>query len=83
MGQKSFTRTFVRDEREITNKKRMLWPAALKEVHKHNWDKWEIVKSDYPLGDGEEAQVGGQIPDDILEQLKAPIAELTEIVRYR
>lgn len=83
LGQKSFTRTFVRDEKEITNKKRMLWPAALKEVHKHNWDKWEIVKSDYPLGDGEDAQVGGQIPDDILEQLKAPLAELTEIVRYR
>ena len=49
------------------------------QVHKHNWQKWALVQDENPLGEGEEAQEPGIIPQDLLDLLKGHIeANLTE-----
>ncbi|CAL1147738.1 unnamed protein product, partial [Cladocopium goreaui] len=59
--------------------KKVKWEDALAQVHKHNWQKWALVQDENPLGEGEEAQEPGIIPQDLLDLLKGHIeANLTE-----
>eukprot|EP00438_Fugacium_kawagutii_P035086 Skav205139 [mRNA] locus=scaffold3411:179900:184204:- [translate_table: standard] len=57
------------------------WQAALREVHHHNWKKWQKkeVQAYEPLGAGETAQVPGVISKEILKELE-PIIEKIEKV---
>ena len=68
-----FSRTFVT---------RMTWQQALVAVHKHNWERWADVSSDFPLQPGETAQVPGEIPQTIFEQLEPRMKTLPEVRRY-
>ena len=72
-AQKRFSRSFVQVR---------TWPEALEEVHRHNWEKWNMVKHQYPLDDGEQEQVPGQIRKEVLVMLKPVIDRLPELVRY-
>lgn len=72
-SQKRLSRTFVK----VRN-----WREALIEVHEHNWKKWGMLKTKYPLSEGEREMRPGQIPESIFEQLKPRIDSLGEVVRY-
>ena len=72
-GQKRFSRSFVQMRS---------WKDALKEVHRHNWGKWKMVKHQYPLDEGEQEQVPGQVSEDVMKLLKPVIDGLPELVRY-
>jgi hypothetical protein len=61
---------------------KLTWQEALKEVHKHNWEKWGLVKHDFPLPRGEVEQTPGDIPEETLAQLKPAIDTLPPLVRY-
>jgi len=41
------------------------WRDALSQVHRHNWEKWALVKVQYPLEPGCAEQVPGEIPEEI------------------
>ena len=58
------------------------WKEALSEVHKFNWEKWGLLKAQYPLSKGEREQVPGQIPETIYDQLQATIDSLGDVKRY-
>ena len=58
------------------------WKDALVEVHKHNWQKWGMVKHHHPLAKGKELQEPGVIPDSIFAELKKTIDSLGEPTRY-
>ena len=72
-GQLSFTRNFA---------KRRTWEEALVLVHSHSWAKWGLLKAQYPLSPGQGEQIGGVIPQDVLDQLKVIVATLKPAVRY-
>ena len=51
-------------------------------VHRHNWEKWALLKVQYPLEPGCAEQVPGQIPEEIYEQLKNTAEGLGSVRRY-
>ena len=71
--QLSFTKSFAQKKG---------WQDAIREVHAHNWKKWALVKCEYPLPPDTEEQIPGQVPQDILEQLKGTVRSLGEVIRY-
>ena len=58
------------------------WGVALKEVHTYAWKKWDKLKQGLPLPAGQESQVGKEIPQDILDELKHSIGILPPVTRY-
>lgn len=58
------------------------WREALAEVHKFNWEKWGLLKAQYPLEKGEREQLPGQIPEALYEQLQGTIDTLGDVKRY-
>lgn len=58
------------------------WKEALAEVHKFNWEKWGLLKAQYPLEKGEREQLPGQIPEALYEQLQGTIDTLGDVKRY-
>ena len=61
---------------------RQSWKAALIAVHEFNWRKWHMVRKKLPLGPGQEEQVPGKIPEQILAQLEPHIQKLGPPKRY-
>lgn len=58
------------------------WEDALRLVHRHCWEKWGIIRADFPLQAGEVEQTPGHIPPDIIEALTGIIKTLPEVKRY-
>ena len=73
LKQKTFSKTFV---------EKRSWKEALKEVHAHNWGKWQVVKDIRPLPTGVEPQEPGVIADETFEILQPTIDALKPVVRY-
>ena len=46
------------------------WQAVLQEVHAHIWNKWQIIRSRFPLPVPGSAQVPGEIQQEILDALE-------------
>ena len=44
--------------------------------------KWALVKCEYPLPPGTEEQIPGEVPQEILAQLKDIVKSLGEVIRY-
>ena len=72
-SQKSFSKSFALQKG---------WQECLREVHSHNWQKWNLLKMQYPLEPDQPEQVPGQVPQDIMEQLRPTVQSLGEVVRY-
>ena len=58
------------------------WEEALRQVHKHNWMKWELISDQYPLPLGQEAQSPGQVSEEIIGQMKPFIDGLAKAKAY-
>ena len=58
------------------------WVQCLQEVHRHNWNKWRLIKHSYPLEPGQEEQEPGYIPQAVLDALKPKVDSLGKVVRY-
>ena len=59
------------------------WEAALEQVHKFNWEKYQLIKHEVPpLPTGEVAQTPGKIPDQLLEALRPVIQKMEEPKNY-
>ena len=58
------------------------WVECLQEVHRHNWNKWRLIKHSYPLEPGQEEQEPGYIPQAVLDALKPKVDSLGKVVRY-
>ena len=61
MGQKSWSKGFKvsRD-----------WEGALKQVHRHMWEKWSVTQDRWPLRPGMAEQEPGEVPEDVINDLK-------------
>ena len=46
------------------------WEFALGEVHRHMWDKFNLTKDRWPLKENMEEQCPGEIPADVISDLK-------------
>ena len=49
------------------------WKEALIQVHKFNWEKWQLLKAQYPLSGGQQEQVPGDIPEATFQLLQPTI----------
>ncbi|CAK9091627.1 Probable ubiquitin-conjugating enzyme E2 23 (E2 ubiquitin-conjugating enzyme 23) (Ubiquitin carrier protein 23) [Durusdinium trenchii] len=58
------------------------WEDALRLVHRHCWEKWGIIRADFPLQAGEVEQTPGHIPPDIIEALTGIIKTLPEVTVF-
>eukprot|EP00438_Fugacium_kawagutii_P012976 Skav229746 [mRNA] locus=scaffold1287:489257:493660:+ [translate_table: standard] len=58
------------------------WKDALREVHKFNWEKWQVCKHLYPLPLGQVEQAPGDVSSEVFEMLEPTIKGLGDAVRY-
>ena len=72
LKQKTFSKSFA---------ERRGWQEALKEVHAHNWEKWDKIKDKFPLPAGVEPQVPGDISEEVLDLLKPVIADMPSLAK--
>jgi hypothetical protein len=72
-SQKRFSASFA---------KKRTWQDALSLVHERNWQKWNLVKDEYLLGEGEEPQKPGVIPQELQDLLQVEIAKLGKPKTY-
>ena len=72
LKQKTFSKSFA---------ERRGWQEALKEVHTHNWEKWDKIKDKFPLPAGVEPQVPGDISEEVLDLLKPVIADMPSLAK--
>ena len=75
--QKTFSQSFVYDFGEPTDVKTVirLWPQALENVHRFNWEKWQKLKHLAPLPAGKLEQKPGKIPAAIMKDVGAVLKE--------
>eukprot|EP00438_Fugacium_kawagutii_P020973 Skav206113 [mRNA] locus=scaffold3261:44575:49089:+ [translate_table: standard] len=61
------------------------WVRALQEVHSHNWKKWEQVKLEEPLAEGQAEQKPGFLSKEVLDELRPIIDKLEKepVTRYK
>lgn len=73
MANKSFSRCFDKDSIDD-------WRCKLRLVHNRAWSKWKLACSELPelaLPTGSVAQEPGEVPWDVINQLKDPIDSLS------
>eukprot|EP00438_Fugacium_kawagutii_P003396 Skav225500 [mRNA] locus=scaffold1721:99299:106847:+ [translate_table: standard] len=58
------------------------WEGALKEVHRHMWEKFNLSRDRYPLSSGVSEQKAGEVPADVLRDLKPIVDSMPEAKVY-
>ena len=67
-----FSRSFVNKE----------WTTALSEIHHRLWEKWSFVSEKLPLEAGRQPQKPGEVPQNVINNLKPFIEKLPEKKSY-
>ena len=56
------------------------WKTAIRQVHQHMWQKWQLIKDDNPCAVPE--QVPGEVPQDIMDSLERLVKDMPSPVKY-
>ena len=58
------------------------WTEKLLEVHDFSWQKWQLVREELPLKEGEAVQEPGFVSADTLAELEKIIQDMPPPKRY-
>ena len=58
------------------------WESALVEIHKHMWEKFNLTKDRWGLRENMEEQRPGEVPADVITDLKPIIARMPPATQY-
>eukprot|EP00434_Breviolum_minutum_P025129 symbB.v1.2.022202.t1/scaffold1958.1/size138524/13 len=58
------------------------WESALVEIHKHIWEKFNLAKDRWGLRENMEEQRPGEVPADVITDLKPIIARMPPATQY-
>ena len=67
---KTFSRSFANS----------CWKTAIRQVHQHMWQKWQLIKDDNPCTVPE--QVPGEVPQDVMDSLERIVKDMPSPVKY-
>ena len=58
------------------------WKSKLQDIHRFIWNKWDLIREQYPLPQGKSEQIPGIVPPGIFEQLAPIIQRLPPAKKY-
>ena len=58
------------------------WESALVEIHRHMWEKFNLTKDRWGLKENMEEQCPGEVPADVITDLKPIIARMPPATQY-